>query len=988
MLKHSFYTKMQHFKSLKNYLSNATSSNNFIDTTSNSNSSRFEEIENKNDNETPNRVQLERGASSNGIARKSSNSLFNFSRSFATVSSSKQSKKSLTNRLKFMRSSNGRNAELENIETKVNKINDSEPQNINNLSKRQLLNSSELKTEVLFEWLNTALDDLISHFKQESSSSYNYANTTTNNKTFAIKHFLETSEASSVNYFKLTSFAKSLLSNCLVLYYEVEKNAHLYDFDENLKSNGYRSLLRTFESCSRRMLKCLNDLNDKKSGFLFQFKLSNANLPLSNITNSNLKELQTWVKLMERIESFLQVSVAMQAQQLATNKNNNSTYVSQSGLQGNEIGPFHDGPSLYLHSHQLIGTHMEVNLIKLGSLNLDVYFGRACGFQFADSLVTPLTGVAVALASYNDGFEYFVNKENNFSVSNSSLKTQSTPDSSDNSLTDKDSASMSENSVNNTAAASVATTSNKSMFTLPLQNNSLSNTLGQAAKSLFSSTKYIMDPDLRSKKISYVMKNANVEFCKAFWQLIETSIVQMGSNLITPTLAVNITKNISLGQVLKVPSSINSNELVEIMPPHGATANDFLKIRVLSHEMRKGMEDFDKVLLMPSVEPNTATFSNDLQYSSFTNQIEKSKYLILHAHGGGFIAHSSKSHEIYLKPWSKELKIPIVSIDYSLSPEVQFPRASEECFYAYAWCLLNKDMLGWTGEKIICVGDSAGGLLVTNIVQRAILSQIRIPDVLVPIYAPFLCTYSLSPSKLLSIMDPLLNYGILWRCLAAYCGIDFKTESENFKHILNMNNHSTLKTSSSSSSSKQIMRSDSEISIKYSKSFSVDNFSKTAEEKSFKSIEERVVIDNGLAAEMKIEQQSFGSSSQSSADDIRLLTLHKLMGDGVFLIEKLRNHSMPHNQFISPLLMDDKFISQFPTTCLITASDPFLDDNIELAKRLKKLGVKIDVLIVDNGTPHGFLNMKNLSEETADAAEEVLNVLKEIISEFELNGNR
>ena len=50
-------------------------------------------------------------------------------------------------------------------------------------------------------------------------------------------------------------------------------------------------------------------------------------------------------------------------------------------------------------------------------------------------------------------------------------------------------------------------------------------------------------------------------------------------------------------------------------------------------------------------------------------------------------------------------------------------------------------MLGWTGEKIVLVGDSAGGLLSTNIVQRAILAQVRVPDVLVPIYTPFLSNY-------------------------------------------------------------------------------------------------------------------------------------------------------------------------------------------------------------------------------------------------------
>ncbi len=116
--------------------------------------------------------------------------------------------------------------------------------------------------------------------------------------------------------------------------------------------------------------------------------------------------------------------------------------------------------------------------------------------------------------------------------------------------------------------------------------------------------------------------------------------------------------------------------------------------------------------------------------------------------------------------------MPIVSIDYSLAPEHMFPRASQECLFVYAWCLLSKDLLGWTGERIVCVGDSAGGVLVTNVVQRAINAGIRIPDALIPIYTPFLSTYSISPSRLMSVMDPLLNLGVLWRCLAAYSGTD------------------------------------------------------------------------------------------------------------------------------------------------------------------------------------------------------------------------
>ena len=83
----------------------------------------------------------------------------------------------------------------------------------------------------------------------------------------------------------------------------------------------------------------------------------------------------------------------------------------------------------------------------------------------------------------------------------------------------------------------------------------------------------------------------------------------------------------------------------------------------------------------------------------------------MHVHGGGFISQSSKAHEVYLKTITNGLSVPIVSVDYSLSPEHPFPKASEECFYAYAWCLLNKDKLGWTGEKIVVFGAGLKNLL-------------------------------------------------------------------------------------------------------------------------------------------------------------------------------------------------------------------------------------------------------------------------------------
>lgn len=58
------------------------------------------------------------------------------------------------------------------------------------------------------------------------------------------------------------------------------------------------------------------------------------------------------------------------------------------------------------------------------------------------------------------------------------------------------------------------------------------NQLGITAKSLFSGTKYFLNPELRALKLAEIMKHADVEFCKAFWQLTETSVVQVGYSFI------------------------------------------------------------------------------------------------------------------------------------------------------------------------------------------------------------------------------------------------------------------------------------------------------------------------------------------------------------------------------------------------------------------------------------------------------------------------
>lgn len=47
--------------------------------------------------------------------------------------------------------------------------------------------------------------------------------------------------------------------------------------------------------------------------------------------------------------------------------------------------------------------------------------------------------------------------------------------------------------------------------------------------------------------------------------------------------------------------------------------------------------------------------------------------------------------------------------------------------------------IGWTGEKVCMVGDSAGGNLIVSVCLKLVeLDVKRLPDGIVPIYTPFL----------------------------------------------------------------------------------------------------------------------------------------------------------------------------------------------------------------------------------------------------------
>ncbi|XP_048483269.1 hormone-sensitive lipase isoform X2 [Plutella xylostella] len=262
---------------------------------------------------------------------------------------------------------------------------------------------------------------------------------------------------------------------------------------------------------------------------------------------------------------------------------------------------------------------------------------------------------------------------------------------------------------------------------------------GNLISSVWTGGQYLLDPELRARRIVNISQSASVDFCKAFWFLAESEIMKRVPSLMSSTVAVN--------RVITIPPepvtvSTLAGESLTVSPPTVHIGLQSLNLRLISVTKRTGM---DSEATAPPADG-----------------------IVFHCHGGGFVAQSSKSHEMYLRDWAAKLNVPILSVDYSLAPQAPFPRALEEVFYAYCWMLNNFKELGTTGKRIVFAGDSAGANLIAGCTLKLMEANLRQPGGLFMAYAPLLISFIPSPARLLCLMDPLLPFGFMMRCLKAY----------------------------------------------------------------------------------------------------------------------------------------------------------------------------------------------------------------------------
>ncbi len=85
--------------------------------------------------------------------------------------------------------------------------------------------------------------------------------------------------------------------------------------------------------------------------------------------------------------------------------------------------------------------------------------------------------------------------------------------------------------------------------------------------------------------------------------------------------------------------------------------------------------------------------------------------VMVYYHGGGFVICDLDTHASYCAEVSRQLDIPVISIDYRLAPEHPYPAAPDDCEAATRWIAESPAELGLHVTGLITSGDSAGGNL-------------------------------------------------------------------------------------------------------------------------------------------------------------------------------------------------------------------------------------------------------------------------------------
>jgi acetyl esterase len=104
-------------------------------------------------------------------------------------------------------------------------------------------------------------------------------------------------------------------------------------------------------------------------------------------------------------------------------------------------------------------------------------------------------------------------------------------------------------------------------------------------------------------------------------------------------------------------------------------------------------------------------FVGDIRTRYYEPHGRKGAGAIFYIHGGGWFSCNVDTHDRMLRCLALDAHVPVISVDYRLSPEHVFPAALNDCVVVWCWVQDNAARYGIDPKKIAISGDSAGANL-------------------------------------------------------------------------------------------------------------------------------------------------------------------------------------------------------------------------------------------------------------------------------------
>lgn len=93
--------------------------------------------------------------------------------------------------------------------------------------------------------------------------------------------------------------------------------------------------------------------------------------------------------------------------------------------------------------------------------------------------------------------------------------------------------------------------------------------------------------------------------------------------------------------------------------------------------------------------------------------------MLINFHGGGFIKERQGKDQIFCSGLAEKFHALVWDVDYSLAPEYPFPQAVKEAYGVVKYAVGHSEELGIDPDRIVLLGHSAGGNLVSTVCMKA-----------------------------------------------------------------------------------------------------------------------------------------------------------------------------------------------------------------------------------------------------------------------------